>query len=46
LKKETLDKSVDQFSMWFAKDPDVKGGSLLVMAWENTKYSVPFTLAK
>jgi len=46
LKKETLDKSVDQFTMSFAKDPDVTGGSLLKMAWENTQYSVPFTVAK
>jgi Protein of unknown function (DUF2911) len=46
LKKDTLDKSVDQFTMSLVKDPDVKGGSLLKMAWENTQYSVPFTLQK
>ena len=40
LKKEALDKPVDQFTM--ALD---KGGTLKMM-WENTQYSVPFTVQK
>lgn len=39
LKKETLDKPVDQFTM------AVKSGELKMM-WENTQYSVPFTVQK
>jgi hypothetical protein len=46
LKKDTLDAAVDQFTMALGKDPNATGGSLLKMSWENTQYSVPFTLAK
>jgi hypothetical protein len=40
LKKETLDKPVDQFTMALTK-----GGELKLM-WENTGYSVPFKVQK
>lgn len=43
LKKETLDKAVDQFTM--AIEP-VSSGGVLKMAWEKTQYSVPFTVKK
>jgi Protein of unknown function (DUF2911) len=43
LKKSTLDKTVDQFTM--AIEPEA-GGGLLKMAWENTQYSIPFTVKK
>jgi hypothetical protein len=41
LKKKTLDKPVDQFTMAIAKNPD--GGGVLKMMWENTAFSAPFT---
>jgi Protein of unknown function (DUF2911) len=43
LKKSTLDKTVDQFTM--AIEPEA-GGGLLKMMWENTQYSIPFTVKK
>ena len=39
LKKETLDKPVDQFTM--AIEPGASGGGTLKMMWETTQYSVP-----
>ena len=39
LKKETLDKPVDQFTM------SVRNGELKMM-WDNMQYSVPFTVQK
>jgi hypothetical protein len=44
LKKTTLDKPVDQFTM--AIEPASGGGGELKMMWENTQYSVPFTVKK
>ena len=44
LKKEALDKPVDQFTMAVAKNPS--GGGVLKLMWENTGFSVPFTLEK
>ena len=44
LKKSTLDKTVDQFTM--AIEPEASGGGVLKMMWENTQYSVPFTVKK
>lgn len=44
LKKDTLDQPVDQFTMGIAKNPS--GGGILKMSWENTQYSVPFTIQK
>ena len=44
LKKETLDKPVDQFTMAIEKNS--AGGGVLKMSWENTAYSIPFTVQK
>jgi Protein of unknown function (DUF2911) len=44
LKKTTLDKTVDQFTM--AIEPQAGGGGVLKMMWENTQYSVPFAVKK
>jgi hypothetical protein len=44
LKKEDLEKPVDQFTMAVSRNP--AGGGLLKMSWENTQYSVPFTVQK
>jgi len=44
LKKETLDKPVDQFTM--AIDRGSSGGGVISMMWETTKYSVPFSVKK
>ena len=44
LKKETLDKPVDQFTMAIEKGPS--GGGVIKMMWETTEYSVPFTVKK
>lgn len=43
LKKETLEKPVDQFTM--AIEPAGDGG-VLKMMWETTQYSIPFTVKK
>jgi hypothetical protein len=44
LKKSATDSPSDQFTMSVAKNPS--GGGLIKMAWENTEYSVPFTVEK
>lgn len=44
LTKETLPDAVDQFTMSVEKNP--AGGGFIRMKWENTQYSVPFTLKK
>jgi Protein of unknown function (DUF2911) len=44
LKKTTLDKTIDQFTM--AIEPQADGGGGLKMMWETTQYSVPFTVKK
>jgi len=44
LKKDALDTPVDQFTMAVAKNPD--GGGILKLSWENTQFSVPFTVQK
>jgi hypothetical protein len=43
LQKEALDKPVDQFTMAIEKGSS--GGTLKLM-WENTRFSVPFTIQK
>lgn len=40
MKKEALDKPVDQFTMAVTRNGELK------MMWENTQYSVPFTVQK
>jgi hypothetical protein len=44
LKKESLDKPLDQFKMAVDKNPS--GGGVLKLMWEDTQYSVPFTVVK
>ena len=44
MKQDTLDKTVDQFTM--AIEPNPAGGGALKMMWENTGFSVPFTVKK
>lgn len=44
LKKEPLEKQVDQFTMAVTKDPS--GGGAIRLMWENTQFSVPFTVDK
>lgn len=43
LKKESLDKTVDQFTMAIEK---AGNGGVIKMTWENTQFSVPFTVKK
>ena len=45
LKKDTLENAVDQFTMAVEKGADANSG-VLKMMWENTQYSVPFTVKK
>ena len=44
LKKEPLEKTADQFTMAVAKNPT--GGGVIKLMWENTQFSVPFTVKK
>jgi hypothetical protein len=44
LKKEALDKPVDQFTMSVGKSSS--GGGELKLMWEDTQFSVPFTVQK
>ncbi len=44
LKKDTLDKPVDQFTMAIEKNP--AGGGIIKMMWETNQYSVAFTIQK
>lgn len=44
LKKDALETAVDQFTMAVEKNPS--GGGMLKMMWENTQYSVAFTVQK
>ena len=44
LKKDTLNTQLDQFVMALEKNP--AGGATLKMAWENTQFSVNYTVKK
>jgi hypothetical protein len=44
LKKDALDKTVDQFTVAIEKNP--AGGGVIKLMWENTRYSVAFTNKK
>ena len=44
LKKDTTPAAVEQFTMAAQKNP--AGGGLIKLSWENTEYSVPFTVKK
>ena len=44
LKKEALEKPLDQFTMAVEKNPS--GGGVLKLMWEDTQYSVAFAVEK
>lgn len=44
-KKEPMEKTLNQFTMAIEKDAAGTGGSIKMM-WENTQFSVPFTVKK
>ncbi|MGO8763677.1 MAG: DUF2911 domain-containing protein [Limisphaerales bacterium] len=44
LTKAALDKTVDQFTLTVGPNPS--GGGVLKFMWENTQFSVPFTVQK
>lgn len=44
LKQQALEKPVDQFTMALEGNPS--GGGVLKLRWENTEYSVAFTIPK
>jgi len=44
LKKDALEKPVDQLTIAIARNP--AGGGILKMMWENTQFSAPFTVQK
>ena len=44
MKNATLASPVDQFTM--AVEKSDQGGGILVLKWENTEFSVPFTVVK
>ena len=44
LKKDPLEKTVGQFTIAIDKNP--AGGGVLKLQWENTQFSVPFTVKK
>lgn len=43
LKKETLEKAVDQFTISLGKD---ETGGVIKLSWETTQFSAPFTVKK
>ena len=43
LKKETLDKPVNQFTITVSR---ASGGGVLKLMWENTEFSAPFTVQR
>lgn len=45
LKKDSLEKTVDQLTLAIDNVPDAGGGVIRIM-WENTQFSVPFTVKK
>lgn len=45
LKKDALDKTVDQFTIAIATEKGQTGG-VLKFLWENTQFSVPFSVVK
>jgi hypothetical protein len=44
LKRDTVEQPVDQFTIAVERNP--AGGGILKMMWENTQYSIPFTVQK
>jgi len=45
-KAETLEKSVDQLTIAVAKNAAAGTGGTLKISWENTAYTIPFTVQK
>jgi hypothetical protein len=45
LKKDTMDKQIDELTLAVANDP-ASGGGVLKIMWETTQYSLPFTVKK
>ena len=46
LKKETIEKNVDQFTIAIERDSAGGPNGTIKITWENTQFSVPFTVAK
>ncbi|HYO08573.1 MAG TPA: DUF2911 domain-containing protein [Tepidisphaeraceae bacterium] len=46
LKKESAEKPADQFTINVGKNTGEGGGGMLRLVWEETQYSVPFTVKK
>lgn len=46
LKKSTIENRVDQLTLALANDPATPGGGVLTITWENTQFSLPFTVKK
>ncbi len=44
MKKEALEKKLDQFTMAVAKNPS--GGGTIKLMWEDVQFTVPFTVKK
>ncbi len=45
MKKDDLPVQVDEFTMTVGADA-AAGGGVITLAWETTKYTIPFTVAK
>ena len=43
LKKDAVDTAVDEFTMAVKRNSN-GGGGIISLKWENTQYSVPFTV--
>jgi hypothetical protein len=46
LKKETLPETVEQLTITIVNTPPQSMNGVLKIAWENTQFSVPFTVKK
>lgn len=46
LKKGSVDKRVDQLTLALADDPTTPNGGVLTITWENTQFTLPFTVKK
>ncbi|HEY7087604.1 MAG TPA: DUF2911 domain-containing protein, partial [Tepidisphaeraceae bacterium] len=46
LKKESAEKPTDEFTMSVGKAPAGAQGGILKLMWEDTQYSVPYTVKK
>jgi len=46
LKKETLEKPVEQLTIAIDKDAATAGGGVIKISWDTTQFSVPFAIKK